>query len=163
RLRPPLFALERTLRLFPRRLPQHWPLMCGSQFWALTSDCARHCLEFARSRPDMVRFFRTVFAPDEIFFHSVVQNSRFAAEAEPPEPFTEEVTKIGSLAPYASLHYILAGRLISSADDALVALARRPGKLFARKFSSSASSSALRVIDQHLEGAEIAQESRATV
>jgi Core-2/I-Branching enzyme len=149
--RLPLFALERTLRLLPRRLPRGWPPMCGSQWWALTPDCARYCLEFSRARPDVLRFFRTVFAPDEIFFHTVVHNSPFGGDAGPAEPFSDLVTKSGSLAHYANLHY-LPGTIIATSDDAHAALRSRPDKLFARKFSSRLSSDAIRVIDRHLDG-----------
>jgi hypothetical protein len=152
--RLPLFALERTLRLLPRRLPQEWPLMCGSQWWALTSECARYCLEFSHARPDILRFFRTVFAPDEVFFHSVVHNSPFAGDAEPAETFSDVVTKSGSLAHYANLHF-LPGGMIATSDDAYAALGSRSNKLFARKFSSRLSSDAICAIDQHLDGVEL--------
>src|SRR6185437_13165875 len=101
--------------------------------WALTADCALYCLEFSRRRPDILRFFRNVFAPDEIFFHSAVHNSIFARDAEPPEAFAEEVTESGSLACYANFHY-LPDMTIATADHAAIAL--RSGKLLARKFSS---------------------------
>lgn len=146
--RLPLFGCERVLRVFPRRLPRAWPLMCGSQWWALTADCARYCLEFSDRRPDISRFFRNVFAPDEIFFHSVVHNSVFARDAEPAEAFDDEVTKSGSLAYYANLHH-LPGITLSTADHAAVALGS--GKLFARKLSSRSSIDAIRAIDRHLE------------
>ena len=155
-LRPPLFALERVLRLFPRNLPHQLPLMCGSQWWALTADCARYCLEFARTRPDLLKFFQSVFSPDEIYFHTVVHNSRFAVEADRPEPFDEVVTKSGGLSHYANFHY-LPGRLIVSAEDARAALSARPTKLFARKFSSVHSRPALRAINEQLDCAGAAE------
>lgn len=152
--RLPLFALERTLRVAPRPLPTEWPLMGGSQWWALTSDCARYCLEFARSHPDVLRFFRRVFAPDEIFFHTVVHQSPFALSADPVESFTNVVTKSGSLAHYANLHH-LPGGVIASADDVRAALNAGPGKLFARKFSTRVSAFAIRLLDDTLERAEV--------
>jgi hypothetical protein len=148
RWRLPLFAVERALRLFPRRMPRDWSLMCGSQWWALTADCAGHCVAFARNRPAIMRFFRGVFAPDEIFFHSVVHNSPFAREAEPVEPFCNDVTKLGSLAPFANLHH-LPGGVITTADQAALALGS--GKLFARKFSSRSSAESVRAIDRQLD------------
>ncbi|HEY1541564.1 MAG TPA: beta-1,6-N-acetylglucosaminyltransferase [Xanthobacteraceae bacterium] len=145
--RLPLFGFERALRVVPRRMPRDWPLMCGSQWWALTADCARYCLEFPLERPDILRFFRNVFAPDETFFHSVVHNSIFAGNAEPVEAFSHDVTTSGSLACYANLHH-LPGTTISTSEHAAVAL--RSGKLFARKFSSRSSIQAVRAIDRHL-------------
>jgi hypothetical protein len=124
--------------------------MCGSQWWALTADCARYCVEVARTRPDLLKFFQSVFSPDEIYFHTVVHNSRFAVDADPPELFDEVVTKSGGLSHYANLHY-LPGNLIVSAEDARAALCARPTRLFARKFSSVNSGSALRAIDEQLD------------
>lgn len=150
--RLPLFALERALRFAPRALPDDYALMGGSQWWALTSDCARYCVEFARGRPDVLRFFRRVFAPDEIFFHTLVHQSPFAADADPVEIFADVVTKSGSLAHYANLHH-LPGRIIASADDVRAALSARPGKLFARKFSSRFSALAIGLLEDALEHA----------
>ena len=151
--RLPLFALERALRSVPRSLPKEWPLMGGSQWWALTSDCARYCVEFARGRPDVLRFFRRVFAPDEIFFHTVVHQSPFALSADPVETFVDVVTKSGSLAYYANLHH-LPGTTIATLDDVRDALQARPGKLFARKFSSGVSAGAIRLLENELDGAK---------
>ena len=149
--RLPLFAFERALRLIPRPLPQEWPFMCGSQWWALTADCARYCLDFARARPDVMRFFRHVFAPDEIFFHTIVHQSPFVGAAEPAEAFSDVVTRSGSLAHYANLHH-LPGTIIASADDVRAALGARPHRLFARKFASGVSAHAIRLLDNELDG-----------
>jgi hypothetical protein len=147
--RPPLFAIERALRLFPRRLPSDVVFVCGSQWWALTRGCARFCLDFARSNPDFTRLFRSTFAPDEIFFHTIVHNSPYAAEADTLEPFVDDVVSSGGLHFYANLHY-LPGTWIRTGDDARAALNRHPGKLFARKFSSDHSAPAMDLIDQSL-------------
>jgi hypothetical protein len=148
-LRPPLFALERTLRLFPRRLPDLM-LVCGSQWWGLTRACAQFCVDFSRSAPDLVGPFKSMFAPDEIFFHTAVHNSPYAAQADLIEPFADDVTKSGSLRFYANLHY-LPGDWIHTLDNARAALEARPRKLFARKFASDHSYPALKFIDQNLD------------
>jgi hypothetical protein len=149
-LRPPFFAIERSLRLFPRRLPSDIVFVCGSQWWALTRDCAQFCLDFARTNPDLVRFFKSTFAPDEIFFHTIVHNSPYAREADPLEPFVDDVIRSGGLRFYANLHY-LPGTWIHTHDDARAALNGHPRKLFARKFSSDHSAPAMDLIDQSLD------------
>jgi len=50
----------------------------GSQWWALTSAACRHILTFIDSRPDVVRFFRNTYLPDESFFHTIIGNSEFS-------------------------------------------------------------------------------------
>jgi hypothetical protein len=65
--------LLRLRRDFPSGLRPYG----GSSYWMMPADCARHVAEFVRDRPDYVRFFRRVLVPDEMFFHSIVMNSRF--------------------------------------------------------------------------------------
>lgn len=47
----------------------------GSFFCTLRAECVRYVREFARANPGVVDFFRTVMAPEETFFHSVLVNS----------------------------------------------------------------------------------------
>ena len=47
----------------------------GSFFCTLRADCARYVRDYARATPDVVAFFRTALAPDEIFLQSVLGNS----------------------------------------------------------------------------------------
>jgi hypothetical protein len=139
-LRAPLFAIERGLRLFPRPLPSDIAFACGSQWWALTRGCAQFCIDFARLNPDFVKLFKLMFAPDEIFFHTIVHNSPYAAE----------VTKGGNFGLDANLHY-LPGAWIRTLDDARTALNAHPPKLFARKFASDQSALAMDFIDRYLD------------
>ncbi len=50
----------------------------GSQWWALTTVACRYILAFIDSRPDVVKFFRNVYMPDESFFQTIIGNSDFA-------------------------------------------------------------------------------------
>ena len=47
----------------------------GSFFCTLRAECVRYIREYARANPEAVAFFRTVMAPEEVFFHSVLVNS----------------------------------------------------------------------------------------
>ena len=60
----------------------------GSSWWALTSECVRYILDFVELHPEYERFYRYVYAPDEDFFHTIIQNSRFFEEAPPVLPYT---------------------------------------------------------------------------
>ena len=53
----------------------------GSQWWALTNDCTAMVMKFVKSHPGFVNAYRSVYAPDEHFFHTIVGNSSFAASA----------------------------------------------------------------------------------
>jgi hypothetical protein len=158
-LRMPLSAVEGVLRIFPRRLPSDIVFVCGSQWWALTRNCAEYCLDFAWSNPDFVKLFRSAFAPDEMFFHTVVHNSPNASKAGSLEPFVDDVIRSGSLRFYSNLHYLPgADAWIRTADEANAALKGPPGKFFARKFSSRGSVQAMDIIDQIID-AQICRES----
>lgn len=48
----------------------------GSFFCTLSAACVRYARDFARENPDIVEFFRTTLAPDEVFLQTVLVNSR---------------------------------------------------------------------------------------
>jgi hypothetical protein len=50
----------------------------GSQWWCLTEECVRYVLGFIDDNPGYVRFFKRTWAPDEMFFQSIVMNSPLA-------------------------------------------------------------------------------------
>jgi hypothetical protein len=47
----------------------------GSFFCSLRAACVRYVRDYAKANPDVVDFFRTVLAPEEVFLHSVLVNS----------------------------------------------------------------------------------------
>ena len=49
----------------------------GSAYWCLPRFCIEYVHRFARDNPTVVSFFRRVYVPDEMFFHTVVLNSHF--------------------------------------------------------------------------------------
>lgn len=63
----------------PRRVPQHLTFYHGSQWWALTRPCVEYVVAFVNSHSEYRVFFKNVMCPDEIFFHSIVRNSTYAA------------------------------------------------------------------------------------
>ncbi|MGJ7918434.1 beta-1,6-N-acetylglucosaminyltransferase [Massilia sp. LXY-6] len=66
-----------------RRLPGGLAPYGGSSWWALSRDCVRELLERVRREPGLVRFFRSVSCPDEMFFQTLVMNSRFRERVLP--------------------------------------------------------------------------------
>jgi len=49
----------------------------GNTWWALTRDACHHISQFADHNPYLESYFRNVFAPEEIFFHTILGNSPF--------------------------------------------------------------------------------------
>lgn len=51
----------------------------GSQWFALTYECVKYILNYIEENKNVLnKYFKTVFAPDEIFFHTIIFNSKFA-------------------------------------------------------------------------------------
>jgi hypothetical protein len=47
-------------------------------YWSLTADCIRFILDFIHDNPGYVDIHQHLFAPDEVFFHTLVKHSPFA-------------------------------------------------------------------------------------
>lgn len=47
----------------------------GSQWWALSRECAAYVVGFIQNNPKYVRFMSHVFIPDDFFFQCIVMNS----------------------------------------------------------------------------------------
>jgi hypothetical protein len=60
-----------------RNMPGGMQPWGGSSWWALSRDCVRMLLDRVDGDPRLVRFFRRVACPDEMFFQTLVMNSPF--------------------------------------------------------------------------------------
>jgi hypothetical protein len=136
-------ACTLALRPVSRSLPAG--MVCtGSSWWAITDECARYVLDVARNQPEYEKFFRFVLASDEYYFHTVIQNSRFAAEAVPLLPYQGR-----GMWRTANLHVVdpsLARTYILADYDEVMAT----GKSFVRKVTSAVSGPLLDKIDKEL-------------
>jgi hypothetical protein len=66
----------RATRHHRRRLPDGMRPYGGSSWWALSRACVQDCWRASRREPGILRFFRSVACPDEMFFQTLVMNSR---------------------------------------------------------------------------------------
>jgi len=57
-----------------RKVPADLRMMIGSQWWCLRRRTIEAVLEFCDRRPDVMRFFRTTWIPDETFFQTIVRH-----------------------------------------------------------------------------------------
>jgi hypothetical protein len=60
-----------------RQPPPGLALYGGSSWWALSQPCIGALLARIEREPALLRFFRTVLCPDEMFFQTLVMNSPF--------------------------------------------------------------------------------------
>lgn len=66
------YALQKRLGL-TRAIPTDLHVMIGSQWWCLRRRTVEWVLDFCARRPEVVRFFRTTWIPDETFFQTIVR------------------------------------------------------------------------------------------
>jgi hypothetical protein len=136
RLRTRILRLPLVRRPFPAGLTPYG----GSAWMSLSGDAVRYLVELELDRPDLVRFFHRVRAPEEIFFQTVLLSS----------PLRDTVENL-------PLHHIewpggSHPKTLGLAD--LPALAES-GRLFARKFDLDADEAVLDAIDRELLGVPV--------
>ena len=73
--------LQRRLGL-ARALPRDLEMMIGSQWWCLRRRSVEAILRFVDKRPDVIRFFRTTWIPDETFFQTLTRHLVPGSEIE---------------------------------------------------------------------------------
>lgn len=139
-------VLQKSLRLmFLKRKPLEDLIPAfGSQWWAITPDCASYILDYVSENPETVEFYRYSFAPDEHFFHTIIASSPYLKQSD---GFQENQNP--HIYKWANLHFI--DRTIDKVhDESSFEHIRHSGKLFVRKVTSSKSYELIRLIDSEL-------------
>lgn len=132
-------ALIQKLRI-KRRFPSGVAPYGGSAFWGMPAECVKYVCNFVEANPSFVRFFHHVFAPDEMFFQTVLMNSHWRnAVVNDNLRFIDWSKGEGSPSILTSDRF---NELMTS------------GKLFARKFDPDVDSAILDRIDAVLGGTE---------
>ncbi len=121
-------------------LPSGMKPFGGSQWWALSGDCAAYVKGIADGDRDLIRLFETMWVPDEHVFQTIVLNS----------PFRDRLSHADTEAVFG-LHYMDwwrgAPKVLDVEDfERLIA----SPALFARKFDMTQDSEILDMIDAHL-------------
>ena len=65
----------RSIRPWRRKPPLAMHPYGGSGYWCLSRGAAEHVLELLRRHPEVARYFRTTYVPDETFFQTILANS----------------------------------------------------------------------------------------
>jgi len=128
-----LGLLPATLR--KRRFPSYVQPYKGSQWWALPIDTIRFIDDFIHEHPDYRSFHRYTFAPDEIFFQSIIYSRLDKASIRP------ELTYVSWAAGNSS-------PLILKERDLDEIMQKGREKLFARKFDMDTDPGILDLIDR---------------
>jgi hypothetical protein len=104
----------------------------GHTWWALTKEACQYIDDFVRRNQRMVRYFEDTYAPEEMFFHTILGNSPFRSRTR-RNLFYEDWSEKGSHPAMISEKHIAA-----FAAQERVVLEDAYGRcelLFARKFS----------------------------
>lgn len=128
------FNLQRRLGL-TRAIPGDLRMMIGSQWWCLRRRTIEAVLKFAKKRPDVMRFFRTTWIPDETFFQTIVRHLVPAQEIQSRTLTFLMFTDYGMPVTFYNDHYdlligqnaVFARKISHEADD----LKERLGALYA--------------------------------
>ncbi|MEJ6403771.1 DUF5928 domain-containing protein [Yoonia sp. 2307UL14-13] len=67
------FEIQRRFRV-TRGIPGDLQMMIGSQWWCLRRNTVEMILDFAATRRDVMRFFKTTWIPDETFFQTLTRH-----------------------------------------------------------------------------------------
>lgn len=65
------YEIQRRLNI-TRPVPSGIQVMIGSQWWCLRRETIEKILDFCAQRPDVIKFFKTTWIPDETFFQTLV-------------------------------------------------------------------------------------------
>jgi hypothetical protein len=120
-----------------RKLPDGLTPFGGEAYWSLPRRAVDYVHGFSRERPKVVRFFRHVACPEEMFFQTVLLNS----------PLRDEV--VNDQLRYIEWHFEDDHPVVLTAadfDDIV-----RSGALFARKFDVTVDSTVLDMIDERID------------
>ncbi|MFE0299521.1 beta-1,6-N-acetylglucosaminyltransferase [Priestia megaterium] len=146
-----LFQL--TIGLFNFKKPfikiknKKFDVFFGSQWWAITPECANEMLRIIDENKDIDHYFKYSFAPDEKYFHTVFFNSSFRDRTleNGPGVFSERGTwrwaNIHHIHPSLSKWYS-----VSDCDEVFASK-----KLFIRKVNTANSEKLLDIIDKQIQ------------
>lgn len=147
KLRKPVSAVRHFLtRVSPKKSANNFAPyrpVAGSQWIALTGDCVRDILPLAKD-PNFQALFRRALAPDEMFFHTLVHNSRWASETG-DTAFHPRAMR--GAAAFANFHHIDPSLTRDVTLDDLPAI-QSSGAFFARKFDLPRSEGLMKALKQ---------------
>jgi hypothetical protein len=139
-----LRILHRHVKLSPpgwlpwrRRIPGGVIAFGGSSYWCITRDCVEYIKAYLERKPEFISFFKHVDVPDELFFQTIVMNSRFRD------------TVVNDDLRYTVWDDLTSGSPAVLTRDDFSRLASS-AKLFARKFDATVDAEVLELIDREL-------------
>lgn len=122
-----------------REFPRNFEPYGGSQWWCLSGKCVEYINNFINQNHAVFNFFKYVFIPDEILFHTIVLNSPYKDNVVNDNLRYMDLENPNPNCP-ATLDKSYFEKIINSS------------KLFARKFDMARDADILDMIDQKILG-----------
>lgn len=132
----------------PRRFPSGVKPYGGSTYFMVSRAAIGDLLVFVKSRPDVARFYRRVWIPDEMFIPTALLNSQSRDAVVDENLWYMDWPPTGGKHPKV-LRSSDAAALLAAAGTESSMGGRARAKLFARKFDADIDSSILDVLDEH--------------
>ncbi len=120
---------------------QEWDVFWGSDWWSLTADCAKYIYETYHQNPEIKKFFKYTFSPNELWVQTIAANSKYREEMDFTVNYSfNEVTVLE----YLEYKDKIRVWKEEDFDDIL-----KSGKMFIRKVTSESSGGLCNKIDKH--------------
>ena len=123
----------------PRIFPEGLTAYGGFSWWRITNDAAKEILTFLEERPDFIEFHKYSHIADEMFFQTILLNSK--SDATLNSLVNSDISfitwKHGNPHP----------KLVTAADFENI---KKSSSLFARKFDAAIDSKILNMIDEKI-------------
>ena len=144
------YLSEKITKPLNRKYFSEFKPCAGSQWWALSLDCAKYILNFVEQRPDVVSYYKHTFAPDEHFFHTIVANSPYF------DQIVYEKNKLTGPHNFANLHIIHPTLVKVYTKDDFDEI-QKSNKFFVRKVNTAQSTELLNKINDKILFANLIQ------
>lgn len=132
---PGKYQLEKIINsvLPERKFPLDYTIVGRSNWFTITSDAARHLLDFLKVHPEIIRFFKYSWGADELIFSTILYNSKYKDQIEDNLVYVD--WSEGKAHP----------KILRTEDFNSL---RSSEKLFARKFDSDADATILDMLEK---------------
>jgi hypothetical protein len=111
-----------------------------SQWFTITPECARYCNEYIKDNPGLKRYFRKVWAVDEVFFQTILENSPLKGKI-----VNDNLRYIQQSGPNRPATFTMQHKDVLTAS----------GKLYARKFDTGADAEIFDYLDSLMDNMPI--------